>query len=149
MIFTEEHLVVAARSRQVVGRNEASLGLQTLLHYHHGETAPGAVDITDGQAFDWPRWVAQIEGAREVIRDGVHKVYAVRWNPDWAPEAVFCYGDNTYGTLVPYMARYTGAWCDTRFTMHRDGNWQTEPLLSAAPVADRPWLVLRGQLTYG
>ena len=148
VIFTWEHLTVAARSRQVVGRSEASSGLQTLLHWHHGQTAPGAVDITDGRACDWPRWLAHIEGAREAVRDGVHKVYAVRWNEGWAPEAVFCYGDNTYGTLVPYMARYTGAWHDTRFTWHRDGNWQTEELLSAAPVADRSWLVLRGELRY-
>ena len=29
-------------------------------------------------AFDWLRWLAQIEGARDVIRNGVHRVYVVR-----------------------------------------------------------------------
>ena len=131
-----------------MGRDEASAALQTLLHYHHGETDPGAVDITDGSAFDWLRWVAQIEGARDVMRNGVHRVYVVRWRPHWAPEAVFCYGNNTYSTLVPRNARYNGSWSHTRIEVHRDANWMTEPLLSAAPVAAMPWLLLRDQVTW-
>lgn len=148
LLFTQEHLQEAACSRQIVGRDEASAALQSLLHYHHGETAPGAVDITDGSAFDWLRWVAHIEGARDVIRNGVHRVYAVRWNPHWAPEAVFCYGNNTYSTLVPRKSRYTGSWSHARIVTHRNANWVTEPLLSAAPVAATPWLVLRDQITW-
>ena len=148
LLFTLEHLQEAARSRQTVGRDEASAALQTLLHHHHGETAPGAVDITDGSAFDWIRWVAQIEGARDVIRDGVHRVYVVRWEPHGAPEAVFCYGNNTCSTLVPRNARYTGSRSETRFVIYREANWVTEPLLSAAPVAAAPWLLLRDQVTW-
>ena len=41
--FTLEHLQEVARSRQTVGRDEASLVLQTLVNHHHGETAPGGV----------------------------------------------------------------------------------------------------------
>ncbi len=149
LLFTLGHLQEAARSRQTVGRDEASAALQTLLHHHHGETAPGAVDITDGSAFDWLRWAAQIEGARDVIRDGVHRVYVVRWEPHGAPEAVFCYGNNTYSTLVPRNARYTGSRSETRFVIYREANWVTEPLLSAAPVAAAPWLLLRDQVTWG
>ena len=111
LLFTLEHLHKAARDGRrpfrTVGRDEASAAFQTLLHYHHGETAPGAVEITDASAFDWIRWVAHIEGARHVIRFGVHRVYVVRWEPDAAPEAVFCYGNHTYSTLVPRTARYT------------------------------------------
>ena len=148
LLFTMEHLQEAARSRQVVGRNEASAALQTLLHYHHGETAQGAVDITDGSAFDWPRWVAQIEGARNVIRHGVHKVYVVRWEQDAAPEAVFCHGDHTYSTLVPCTARYTGSKSETHFEWHSNANWGTDPLLSVAPVAAAAWLPLRNRVTW-
>ena len=148
LLFTLEHLQEAARSRQTVGRDEASAALQTLLHYHHGETVPGAVDITNGSAFDWLRWVAHIEGARDVIRNGVHRVYVVRWNPHWAPEAVFCYGNNTYSTVVPRNARYTGSRSRTRITMYREANWVTEPLLSAAPVEATPWLLLRDRVPW-
>ena len=148
LLFTQGHLEEAARTRQPVGRDEASAALQTLLHHHHGETGPGAVDITDGRAVDWLRWVAHIEGARNVIRDGVCRVYAVRWGGHGAPEAVFCYRNNTYSTLVPRTARYTGASKTTRFELYRDADWTTEALLSAAPVAAEPWLVLRGRVIW-
>ena len=152
LLFTLEHLHKAARDGRrpfrTVGRDEASAAFQTLLHYHHGDTAPGAVDITDGSAFDWLRWVAQIEGARNVIRHGVHRVYVVRWEPDAAPEAVFCYGNHTYSTLVPRTALYTGSRSETRFESYRKANWVTEPLLSTAPVAAAPWLPLRDRVTW-
>ena len=121
---------------------------QMVSHHHHGDTLPGAVDITDGAAFDWLPWVAHIESARDVIRDDVCKVYVVRWEPHGAPEAVFCYGNNTYSTLVPRNARYTGSSRTSRFRLYREANWMTEPLLSAAPVAAEPWLVLRNQLIW-
>ena len=75
-------------------------------------------------------------------------MYVVRWEPHGAPEAVFCYGNNTYSTLVPRKARYTGSWSQTRFVIYSEANWVTEPLLSAAPVAATPWLLLRDQVTW-
>ena len=148
LLFTQGHLQEAANLRQNVGCDVARVALQTLLRHHHGETVPGAVDITDGAAFDWLPWVAGIEGAPDVIRDGVCRVYVVRWEPDGAPEAVFCYGNNTYSTLVPRTARYTGSKSRTRFVLYREANWVTEPLLSVAPLAAAPWLVLRDQLNW-
>ena len=154
LLFTQGHLQEAANLRQNVGCDVARVALQTLLRHHHGETVPGAVDITDGAAFDWLPWVAGIEGAPDVIRDGVCRVYVVRWEPllyvegvrcpeHGAPEAVFCYGSNMYRTLMPRTARCTGSCRTTRFTLYREANWMTEPLLSAAPVAVEPWLVLQ------
>ena len=148
VLFTLDHLLEAARSRQTIGRNEASTAFQTLLHHYCGETVEGAVDITNGSAFDWPRWLAGIEGARNVIRDGVHRVYVVRWTPNWAPEAVFCYGNYAYSTVQPSTVRYTGSRTQTPIRMYRNANWMTEPLLSAAPVAETPWLVLRDQVRW-
>ena len=52
-----------------------------------------------GQPFDWLRWVAPVEGVRDVSWNGVYRVYAVRWTPYLAPEAVFCHDNNTYSTL--------------------------------------------------
>ena len=60
-------------------------------------------------------------------------------------KAVFCYGNNMYSTLVPRTARCTGSCRTTRFRLYREAIWMTEPLLSAAPVAVEPWLVLRVQ----
>ena len=118
---------------------------QMVSHHHHGDTLPGAVDITDGAAFDWLPWVAHIESARDVIRDDVCKVYVVRWEPHGAPEAVFCYGNNMCSTLVPRTVRCTESCRTTRFRLYRKAIWMTEPLLSAALVAVEPWLVLRVQ----
>ena len=92
--------------------------------------------------------MAQLEGAREIIRDGVHRVYAVRWEPDANAEAVFCYGTGHFGTLPPRRTRYTGARGGTRFQMNQEANWRTEPLLSAAPVASQSWLVLRDAVSW-
>ena len=131
-----------------MGRDEASAALQTLVHYHHGELAPGAVDITEGSGFDWLRWVAVVEGAHSVIRDGVHRVYAVRWEPEAEEEAVFCYSNGECGQLLPRCARYAGSTKQTRFEMNRGSNWRTEPLLSAAPVASQSWLVLRAAVSW-
>jgi hypothetical protein len=92
--------------------------------------------------------VAQLEGARDIIRDGVHRVYAVRWEPDANAEAVFCYGTGRFGTLPPRSAHYTGARRGTRFQLHQGANWRTQPLLSAAPVASESWLVLRDAVSW-
>ena len=83
-----------------------------------------------------------------VIRDGVHRVSAVRWEPHGAEEAVFCYSSGHFGLLRPRRARYTGAHAETRFVMYWEGDWRTEPLLSAAPVASHSWLVLRDEVSW-
>ena len=145
-ITTPEDLRTAAVARSCVGREEAGAALRTLLHYHHGEEAPGAVDITSGSGFDWLRWLALIEGAPTVIRDGVHKVYAVRWQQDAAPEAVFCYDDGAWTALAPRVVRHKGASGSSRMVLHRHADWRTEPLLCAAPVASQSWLLLRNEL---
>ena len=123
-VVTQDDLRTVALARAPVGRDEASSALQTLLHFHHGERAPGAVDITAGSGFDWLRWVAQIEGARDIIRDGVHRVYAVRWEQGAAPEAVFCYGTGPSVTLPPRRSRYAGAHGTTRFEIYQQANWR-------------------------
>ena len=123
----------------------ALLSLPCLLHHHHGETLPGAIDMTDGVAFDWLPWGAHIESARDVIREAVCRIYVVRWEPHGAQEAVFCYGKNMCSTLVPRTVRCTESCRTTRFRLYRKAFWMTEPLLSAALVAVEPWLVLRVQ----
>ena len=144
--FTWQRLQEASRLRHQVGRHEASAAFQTLLHHYHGAYTAGAVDITDGAAFDWIRWLAQLTCARDVIGGGVHRVYAVRWLPHQAPEAVFCYGNLTYCTLVPSLARYTSAQGRTRLTMYRHANWRTEGLLYEAPVATTSWILVQDEL---
>ena len=145
LLFTLDDLLAAARLRQTVGPDEASLALHLLLRHHHGVKTPGAVDITDGSAFDWLHWLRHIQCAPDIFRDVVHRVCAVRWKPRRAPQVVFCYRDNTYSTLVPFSPRSTGSRKETRFVFYKRANWLTEPLLSAAPAASESWLLLQGK----
>ena len=146
--FTLDHLDEAARSRFEIGRPEARDAFQTLLKHYHGDTAPGAVDITDCSTFDWLRWLSQLNGAHDVIRKGVYKVCVVRWEQDGEFQAVFCHLDKTYTTLVPRDARYRGSTVASPFVNYRESNWATEPLLSAARVAATPWMLLREELVW-
>ena len=89
-VVTQDDLRKVARGSTTVSRKHASTALQSLLHQFHGEQARGAVDITAGSGFDWLTWVAQLQDATEIIRNGVEKVYAVRWESGDTAEAVFC-----------------------------------------------------------
>ena len=101
------------------------------------------------RAFDWLQWAACLEGARDIIRDGVHRVYAVRWEHDGNAESVFCYGNGRFGNLPPCRARYPGAGGGTSVKMYRQSDWRTEPMLSVAPGASQSWLALRNQVSWG
>ena len=77
----------------------------------------------------------------KIIRDGVHRVYAVRWQRSGTAEAVFCYGNGSYGKLPPFEARYDGSRPNKSFE-HVQGDWRTEDLLMHAPVASQSYLGL-------
>ena len=127
-LFTQGHLQEVANSRHIVGCDVAKAALQTLLHHHHGDTLPGAADITDGAAFDWLPWMAHIESAPDVS-----KVCVVRWEPQGAPEAVFCYGKNMYSTLVPRTARCTDSCRTTRFRLYMESLLHNRPVAVCGP----------------
>ena len=143
---TWQHIQEAARLRHQVGRHEASAAFQTLLHHHHGASTAGAVDITNGAAFDWIRWLAQLACARDVIGGGVHRVYAVRWLPHQDPEAVFCYRDHTYCTLAPNLGRYGKRQGGNRVTTYWFASWRTEALLCQAPEARTSWIQVQSEM---
>ena len=56
-------------------------------------------------------------------------------------EAVFCYGNGSYGKLPPFEARYDGSRPNKSFE-HVQGDWRTEDLLMHAPVASQSYLGL-------
>ena len=147
MIFTREHLRDTAASRDKIGRAQASAALQTLIHKYDRNGGSGAVDITDGSGFDWLRWLAQIEGAYDIMRDGVHRVYATRWNENDKPlEAVFCYGDGTFTRVPPGQTHYTPGRHHERFVHSATEDWRTMPIFANARVADESWLPMRSNL---
>ena len=144
-VVTQEDLPNVPLSRTCVSKEQASFALQVLLHHYHGEHERGAVDITAGSGFDWLRWVAQLEGAHEFIRHGVHRVYAVRWELAGTAEAVFCYHDGSFGKLPPSQASYKGR-SRMGFEHVQQGNWRTDDLLLAGPVARQSYLNVRKHL---
>ena len=144
-LVTPEDLRKVPRGSATVSRKQASIALQSLLHHFHGEKARGAVDITAGSGFDWLTWVAQLQDATEIIRDGVEKVYAVRWESGDTAEAVFCYHDGSFGKLPPSQASYKGR-SRMGFEHVQQGNWRTDDLLLAGPVARQSYLNVRKHL---
>ena len=64
--------------------------------------------------------MAALEAARNIIRDGVHRVYAVRRVPNVTPVAVFSDDRGLFGVMVPRQARYNGAHRNARFALELD-----------------------------
>ncbi len=107
-----------------------------------GVQCPGAVDITDAEAFDWPRWVANVTQQRALVRDGVTHTFAVRWNQGERPELVLCRADNSFGSLCPVHQCYHET--ATRPSRVREGtDWRHHNVLVQATKISASWLRLK------
>ena len=67
---------------------------------------------------------------RYMVGPGVCKVLVVRFRPQEEPCFVLCRVDNQYCVIVPSQK--------LRYEVHED--WNTDPMLSDAPMATIPWL---------
>jgi hypothetical protein len=76
-------------SQPTIGRREAVLGLTTILKACWNNGA-GAVDITDAQAFDWKRFLANTMEHREIAALDLEKVFALREADSGPPQLAFC-----------------------------------------------------------
>jgi hypothetical protein len=119
-----------------IGRNETHAALVTLFKAYFptaGNTHPGALDITDMQAFPWNRWLVNVLMNREVVKGGIVKVFAVRDAPDAKPMLAFCHPDDTYTTITT----------SKHPQIESQSPWRAAPMFTHAVVAQRSWMEAR------
>ena len=124
-------------SQPLIGRREAVLALTVLLNACWNNGA-GAVDITDGHAFDWKRCIANTMEHIEIAAMELEKVFAVRTAYSGSPKLAFCTNGTRWKTLDPRQNNYT----NTRLAGLRDmsSNWREERICLQAQTLDRNWL---------
>ena len=142
-LVTMDDVGRVARVRQPLGRKQATIALQILLHAHHGEGSAGAVELTDGTGFNWLTWVASIADARELVRGGVRRVFAVRCYDRGDVFVAFCRDDGTFSMLCPQTQSYDARGPTLVHNHSPLTGWQNEPLFRDAPTATQSWQDLR------
>ena len=96
-------------SQPNIGRREAVLALTVLLHACWNNGA-GAVDITDGHAFDWRRFLRNDMGHPQIAAMELAKVFALRTADSGSPQLALCTTGTTWKTMDPTQKnihRYT------------------------------------------
>ena len=127
-------------SQPVIGRREAVLALTFLLNECFNNTA-GAVDITDGHAFDWKRFVANTMENLEIAAMQLEKVFALRTETFGYPKLAFCTTCTTWKMLDPTQTHYK----NTRLPGLQDmwSNWRENELFLQARTLGTNWLRMR------
>ena len=87
-------------SQPLIGRREAVLALTVLLNACCNNGA-GAVDITDGYAFDWKRFLANTMEHLEISAMDLEKVFALRTADSGSPKLALCTTGTTWEMLDP------------------------------------------------
>ena len=132
--------IALSPSQPNIGRREALLALTSVLNACWN-TGPGAVDITDGHAFDWKRFFANTMERFEIEAMELEKVFALRRVDSEPPELALCTTGTSWKVMEPTQKNYK----NTRRPALRDmsSNWRTEPLLLQAGTLDRNWMRTR------
>ena len=118
-----------------IGKSEAYVALTMLLDAHH-VPSPGAVDITTEEGFHWRRWLNNVWPARDIVGDGIAKVFAVRQPPQGQPALALCCSDDTYCLVHPSKK--------TRATaIERLQGWMNLEVFQNAQAATANWMSLR------
>ncbi len=127
-------------SQPNIGRREAVLALTRLLNACWN-TGPGAVDITDGHAFDWKRFIANTMEHFEIAAMELEKVFALRTADSGPPQLALCTTGTRWKVMDPTQKNYK----NTRLPGLRDmsSNWRTEPLLLQPRTLDTNWMRMR------
>ena len=132
--------IAPSPSQPLIGRREAVLALTVLLNACWNNGA-GAVDITDGHAFDWKRFLANTMEHLEIAAMELEKVFAVRTADSGSPKLALCTTGTRWKMLDPTQKNYK----NTRLPGLRDmsSNWRTEPLFLQPQTLGRNWMRMR------
>ena len=125
---------------EVIGRKEAVIALNETLGPSQESRA---VDITDGVAFDWRRWIGNLSEGRDLVGSGVVRVFACRWGDTDSPIIAVCRTDGTYATLNPQCQNYPTTQRIHSHTVYP--SWQTVRMFQTAATVDDSWMQRRYQ----
>ena len=104
-----------------------------LLQKHSPQECPFAVDITAISVFPWHRWLRNVVPNREIIGNGIVKVFALCQTSISEARIVFCHPDDTYTCAKPgNKLEYE----------HRNG-WRDCPAFAQASVEIASWMQTR------
>ena len=92
-------------SQPNIGRREAVLALTVLL-YACWNNGAGAVDITDGHAFDWKRFLANTMEHLEIAAMELKKVFALRTADSGSPKLALCTTGTRWKMMDPTQTKY-------------------------------------------
>ena len=136
-------VIAPSPSQPLIGRREAVLALTVLLNACWNNGA-GAVDITDGQAFDWKRFVANTMEHLEIAAMKLEKVFALRTEDSGSPKLALC----TTGTRWKMLHLTQTIYKNTRLSGLRDmsSNWRTEPLFLQPQTLGRNWMEMHDHM---
>ena len=133
--------VAAGDKSAPLGRSETSMALQSLLIGGFSKSHAGALNLTDGVAFPWTRFLKNNVMCKEYVGPGIERVYAARFREDDAPVLVICRADGSYVELRPSKK-------GDRHTMHdRAGDaWQEIKALQQAKYIGVSWMHVRASI---
>jgi hypothetical protein len=126
-----------------LGRNEAAMALQSLLHATHEGRQIQAVNVTDGIAFSWKRFLRNTVKNKEIIAEGVSAVYAVRAVDGDVPKLLFCHPDSSYTSVWFQHQNLYHTSLGTYVEHTKEGRWQDLPILQNAVYFDKGWMNIR------
>ena len=138
--------ITPSPSQPLIGRREAVLALTVLLNACWNNGA-GAVDITDGHAFEWKRFVANTMEHLEIAAMVLEKVFALRTADSGSPKLAFCTTSTGWKILDPTQGRYKNTRLPGLQVM--SSNWRTEPLflqaqaLGSSLISCSSWMRMR------
>jgi hypothetical protein len=128
---------VQAGDNLPMGRTEVTTAIQTLLQVTRQGVHIEAVNITDGIALSWQRFLRNCVQNREIIRNGISAAYVVQ-TPHDGPQFVFCHPDSNY-------TRISIRGTDTRMEHSEGSRWQDLAMLQRPVYFNKSWMQIRDE----
>ena len=126
-------------SEPIIGRKEAVMALSILLNNCWRNENSGAVDITDGHAFDWRRFIDNSMEQRQIDAMDIEKVFALKSSEDFESHKIaFCTRGTSWTLMDPTQKNYK----NTRHPAleEMDGDWRAERVFVHAKTVDKNWM---------
>ena len=124
-----------------LGRGEAGVALQSLLIHSFGKAGTGAINVTDGVAFPWSRYLKNMRFCKEHVGPGIQRVYAVKYSEGGWPMLLLCRADGSYVDLCHQSTKNVVTTMEGKRVQ-----WRELEILKDATYIDVSWMQIRQKL---